>query len=121
VELAKCFLELSDFQAGYRRTVRFFVARLNPGHENSWKQFSLFFSPLVLSYVILSWESLHCAISLDIQLLADSFLPQKIWHVLQTYWLGCNDAFRWKNADPFWNWSSLTEVRPLTSQPYQSE
>ena len=46
VELAKCFLELSDFQAGCRRTVTFFVARLNPGHENSWKQFSLFFFPL---------------------------------------------------------------------------
>ena len=45
VELAKCFLELSDFQAGCRRTVTFFVARLNPGHENSWKQFSLFLFP----------------------------------------------------------------------------
>ena len=45
VELAKCFLELSDFQAGCRRTVTFFVARLNQGHENSWKHFSLFLFP----------------------------------------------------------------------------
>ena len=62
VELAKCFLELSDFQAGYRRTVTFFVARLNPGHENSWKQFSLFyFSPRApWSYHMWFWVENLC-------------------------------------------------------------
>ena len=53
VELAKCFLELSDFQAGCRRTVTFFVARLNPTiqdmktHENNSLYFFFPLGPII--------------------------------------------------------------------------
>ena len=121
VELAKCFLELSDFQAGCRKTVTFFVARLNPTiqdmktHENN--SLYLFFplGPIICDFELRISALRHKSRYYSCLLIL-FFLRR-----FGTYWLGCNDAFRWKNADPFWNWSSLTEVRPLTSQPYQSE
>ena len=56
VELAKCFLELSDFQAGCRKTVTFFVARLNPTiqdmktHENSSLYFFFPLGPIICDF-----------------------------------------------------------------------
>ena len=82
VELAKCFLELSDFQAGCRRTATFFVARLNPTiqdmktHENN----SLYFF-FPLGPIICDFELRISALRHKSRYTVDPFLPQKIWHV----------------------------------------